>query len=364
MKLIDLMDTKRKRIVLIAVAVVAVVAIALVLYLLLSKDKPVAIEVSSPWPVANVERVVARPPGPPVWPLTGTTAPSADAPAGLRIVAVKIENSPAARPQSGLQSADIVYEFITEGGITRFNAMFHSQAPGTVGNVRSARLADVDIVSQYHALFAFSGANGQVNSQIRSAGIENLSEDAGVRNGFTRSSSRPAPHNLYLDLTKIREEALRRKMSATQIIAPLAFGPKSVEASVPISYVKVPFSPANTVEWTYDADRDVYLRENNGSVHSDALTGEQIAARNVVVLWAKMIAASRRDSAGSRTYDIELVGSNRCSVFRNGTRLDGTWQATKDKPPVFKAEDGTVIRLAPGNTWFQVAPTNVNITMR
>ena len=364
MKLIDLMDTKRKRITLIAVAIVAVVVIALALYMLLSKDAPTAIEVSSPWPVADVERVVARPAGPPVWPLTGTAAPSADAPIELRIVSVKIENSPAARPQSGLQSADIVYESITEGGITRFNAMFHSQVPETVGNVRSARLSDVDIVPQYHALFAFSGANGQVNSQIRNAGIENLSEDAGVRSGYTRSSSRAAPHNLYLDLAKMREEALRRKMTATQTVAPLAFGPKSVEASVPISYVKVPFSPANTVEWTYDADRDVYVRVNNGSVHTDALTGEQISARNVVVLWAKMTTASRRDSAGSSTYDIELVGSNRCSVFRNGTRLDGTWNATADKPPVFKAEDGTVIRLAPGNTWFQVVPTNVNITMR
>jgi len=114
--------------------------------------------VVSNWPGATGERPAPKPAEPLVWPLTGLTAPSSEA-ISSRVVSVKIENSREARPQAALQSADVVYESVTEGGITRFNALFHSQAPTTVGPVRSARLSDTDIVPQYKALFCFSGAS-------------------------------------------------------------------------------------------------------------------------------------------------------------------------------------------------------------
>lgn len=331
-------------------------------FLFYSEDAP--IEVTSAWPEADSERVVPKPAEPPTWPLTGLPAPDANTPKNLRVVSVKIENSPEARPQSGIQDADVVYETITEGGITRFNAMFHSQAPSTVGPVRSARLSDTDIVPQYGALFVFSGASGQVNSAVSAAGIENLSEDRGVTKGYDRISSRKAPHNLYLNLDEMREEATRRGHASEQVIKPLAYDRRAVEATPAISVVDIPFSPANRVKWTYDAENDNYLRENNGRVHSDAITGDQITAKNVVVIWAKMTAAGKRDVTGSPTYDIQLVGSDRVTIFRNGQKYDGVWEATADKPPTFKAADGTQIRLAPGNTWVQVVPTNVNIIMQ
>ncbi len=320
-------------------------------------------EISSAWPFAESERTVAKPEDPVVWPLTGLPAPSPGAPAATRIVSVKIENSPQARPQSGIQSADVVYESITEGGITRFNCMFHSTDPGEVGPVRSARLSDISIVPQYDPLFVFSGASGQVNSAVKRAGLQNLSQDLGVTYGYRRSSQRSAPHNLYVTLSKIREEGVKRGYPATQAIRPLQFA-RSIEGTPSITSITIPFSTANTSQWTWDPAADVYARVNNGKVHSDALTGKQITAKNVVVMWAKMDATAKRDVAGSTTYDIELVGSNRATVFRNGMRFDGTWSATAGAPPVFKASDGTPIRLAPGNTWFEVIPTSVNISMQ
>lgn len=347
------------------VAAVIVVAAGVVAALLLVNGESSVTHVTSAWPKANSERKTEKPAEPPVWPLTGLPAPDADTPASLRIVSVKIENAPVARPQSGIQAADVVYETITEGGITRFNVMFHSQTPDDlIGPVRSARLSDIDIVPQYSALFAFSGASGQVNSAVRSAGLENLSQDAGVTAGYTRVRFRNAPHNLYLDLEGIRAEALRRGFAAAQPIKPFAFERRAAEATPTISVVDIPFSTANRVKWTYDPDSDSYLRENNGRVHSDATTGAQISAKNVVVMWAQMTSAGKRDVTGSQTFDIALTGSNRVTVFRNGQKYDGTWEATADKPPVFKAADGTQIRLVPGNTWFQVVPTNVNITMQ
>jgi len=274
-------------------------------------------------------------------------------------VSVKIDNAPVARPQSGLQAADLVYESITEGGITRFNGLFHSQTPVTGGPVRSARLSDIGMVPQYDALFVFSGASGRVNAAVRSAGLQNLSQDAGVRQGYSRSRARRAPHNLYVDLDQIREEGIRRGYSANQRLPRLAFKGSPPATGVPVTTINIPFSPANRVEWTYDSQRQVYLRKNNGAVHLDAITGQQIHARNVVVMWAKTTAAR---PAG--TYDIQLVGSNRASVFRDGLRIDGTWQAENDSPPRFIGKDGSIIPLAPGNTWMQVVSTDVNISIR
>lgn len=319
-------------------------------------------EVTSPWPNADAERAIPRPPSPPRWPLTGLDAPS-DAALLRRVVAVKVENSPAARPQSGLNKADVVYESLSEGGITRFNAIFHSQTPASVGPVRSARLADIHIVPQFQALFVFSGASGSVNARIRAAGLPNLSEDAGVTKCYTRISSRRRPHNLYVDISKARDVGVERGHDAEKSIKAFAFDRSVVPTSTEVLGVTIPFSPASKASWKYDAASRTYLRSDNGRPTSDAVTGKRLAARNVVVMWARTTEADKRDVAGSPTLDITLTGTGRVTVFRDGLRFDGMWIAQKGAPPQFKAEDGTLIKLRPGNTWVQVIPTTANIAM-
>ncbi len=324
--------------------------------------KPAQTALVSYWPKADSERVVPKPAESPRWPLTGLDAPS-DTATQIRVVSIKIENSPVARPQTNLQRADVVYESVTEGGITRFNAIFHSQNPDEVGPVRSARLSDLFIVPQYRALFVFSGASSTVNGRINKSNIDNLSEDAGISYPFFRSNERPRPHNLYLVLDKVREEAKKRKMATTAIIKGFAFERKAAEGTSTITQISIPFSTANKVSWAYDAATKTYLRSNDGKVHKDAATGKQLSAKNVVVMWAKHNVASR-DKVGSTTYEIVLNGTGKASVFRNGQRFDGTWTTDGSAPPAFKTTDGTVIKLAPGNTWFQVIAPNVNITMK
>ena len=318
--------------------------------------------VVSHWPKAESERTVEKPAEPPRWPLTGLDAPSEES-ITQRVVSVKIENSPAARPQTNLQAADVVYETVTEGGITRFNAIFQSQNPEALGPVRSARLSDLYIVPQYGALFVFSGASSSVNSRIAGTSIENLSEDAGVSYPFYRGNDRPRPHNLMVVLDKVREEAAKRKMETTQEMKGLAFDYRAIESSTAVTEISIPFSTANKVSWTYDVASNSYLRVNNGAAHKDKATGKQISARNVVVMWAKHNVASK-DVVGSTTYEIVLSGSGRATVFHNGQRFDGTWEAGTDAPPVFKAKDGTQIKLAPGNTWFQVVAPSVDIALK
>jgi len=318
--------------------------------------------VVSHWPTATAERTVPKPAEPLRWPLTGLDAPD-EASISQRVISIKIENSPTARPQTNLQAADVVYESVTEGGITRFNALYQSQSPDSVGPVRSARLSDLYIVPQYDALFVFSGASTSVNARINATSIDNLSEDAGVTYPFYRGTDRPRPHNLYVVPSKVREEAEKRGMETTQDVKGLTFDQRAIESSTAVTEVTIPFSTANKVVWTYDAESRTYLRVNNGAKHMDKATGEQISARNVVVMWAKHNVASH-DVVGSTTYEIVLSGSGRASVFHDGQRFDGTWEAGTDSPPVFKADDGTQIKLAPGNTWFQVVQPSVDIALK
>lgn len=343
-----------------AATVVAATVVALVV---LSGCTPPPPEVTSLWPRADRERVVPKPPVPPRWPYTGEDAPSAKA-IRKRPLSVKIENSSSSRPQLGLNAADVVYETIAEGGITRFNCIFHSSVPKTVGPVRSARLSDLWIVPQYDGLFFFSGASGSVHSKVRSAGLPDLSQDAGVSYPYWRASDRRAPHNLMLDTAKAYKEAKKRKYDITADLEPLAFERRSSELTPAVASVDIPFSQANRVRWEYDEKSGRYRRWNNGAVHRDRATGGQVRADNVVVMWAKYSVAGGRDKAGSVTYDIKLGGQGRATVFRDGGRVDVTWKAERNAPPKFFDEDGEQVRLARGTTWFQVIPLDGRIVMK
>src|SRR3954468_17013769 len=143
------------------------------------------------------------PPPPVVWPLTGVVSGAAPA---RPAVAVKIENSLDARPQTGLNSADMVWEEVVEGGITRYVAVFQSVVPGEIGPVRSVRPMDPAIAAPLHGLFAFSGGQQQYVDAVAAAGLQVLSMDAGS-GGFYRSNARRAPHNVYATPQTLLDQA-------------------------------------------------------------------------------------------------------------------------------------------------------------
>jgi hypothetical protein len=320
--------------------------------------------IESVWPKAVSERAIPKPAGPPRWPLTGLAAPSLEA-ARLRVVSVKIENSSPARPQSGLDLADVVYETVTEGGITRFNALYQSRAPKVVGPVRSARASDFYVVPQYHALFAHVGGESNVMKVFADRKKYSDMDQFFNPSSYWRDHDRSAPHNMYVDVPRLRGDAVRsRKFAATLEIKGLAFSRASAAATPTITQVTVPFAPDNKVVWRYDRKSGTYLRAINGKAHVDKLSRKQYRAANVVVVWAQVRGRSHRDVAGSAAVEIVLAGTGRVSVFRNGQRYDGTWEAGLDAPPTFRAANGQSIRLAPGNTWFQVIANDQNIVMR
>lgn len=321
--------------------------------------------VATSWPKVERERVVPEPPRDPVWPLTGLDAPSEDA-MESRVVSVKIENSAEARPQTGLDQADIVYETLTEGGITRFNALYHSRSPKVVGPVRSARISDIFIVPQYGALFAHVGGNWGVTNRIKRGKLHDIDQYFNPA-PYWRSRDRSAPHNMYMDIAKGRAHGIKaRKYPATKELRPFTFVKpgESADASVPsAAALTVPFDDDNKVRWVYDAGSRTYARSINGKPHVDKGSGKQYRTRNIVVMWAKTQGAGKRDVAGSETLEITLSGTGRVSIFRDGRRFDGMWEADLKRPPRFVTEDGQVLRLTPGNSWVEVIPTDYNIIM-
>ncbi len=314
------------------------------------------------WPRADSERVVPAPPIPPRWPLTGRDAPSREAVAA-RIVAVKIENSPAARPQSGLDQADVVYETLTEGGITRFIALFQSAAPSAVGPVRSARASDLWIVQQYRTIFAHVGGEKALLDEFRRRKLDDLDQYFNPA-PYWRTTDRAAPHNVYTDIGRIRSQAVVRGMAATQTVAALRFDRTAVTATPTVAAVSIPFDKSNVVEWRYDPASRTFARFINGQPHVDRVSGQQYRAENIAIIWARTQPRTHVDANGARSLDIMLGGTGQATVLRAGVRFEGTWDAGESAPPSMKAADGTPLGLSPGRTWFEVVALSTNIAIR
>lgn len=306
-------------------------------------------------------------PEPPVsepvfWPLTGEEAPDAEA-VTRRAVSVKVENARQARPQSGVAEADVVYESLSEGGITRFNALFHSRVPEYVGPVRSARVVDTDIVTQYDALFAYSGASRAMRELLETAGIADVGFER-YPDPYQRIQTRSAPHNLYTSVPALIETARNEGMVVDSAVPALEFGDAPEMEAPAATVIDIPFSTQALVSWEWDAERGRYERLIDGQPHADEGDDEPYSAGNVIVVHAEMAETGLTDSAGNPTLDIELAGSGDAVVFRGGLRYDAIWTAEQNSPPRFQTRDGVSLPLAVGTTWIEVVPVGFGVDSR
>jgi hypothetical protein len=294
-----------------------------------------------------------------ILPLTG--APTNDREAALkRPLSVKIENTPETRPQAGVGIADVVYESVTEGGITRFNCLFQSTVPDEVGPVRSARNSDISIVPEYNALFFFSGANDYVYADIAATRLSVMSEDA-APNLYYRYPGKSAPHNLWLRIGGAYDRAaeIGYDTGISEGVS-LHFGPSEHAGATTATALTIPWGGVFDVEWTWDTGQGVWLRSQQNHPFTDAITGAQVRAANVVVMWADYITAEEIPGKG-QTYNINLRGSGIAAVFRGGQRIDGKWTSDGKSPPRFVDGAGTEILLSPGQTWFEIPASGLAI---
>ncbi|WP_369139066.1 DUF3048 domain-containing protein [Modestobacter versicolor] len=296
------------------------------------------------------------PPPPPVlWPLTGLeSGPQLPHPA----LAVKIENSPDARPQTGLNSADVVWEQVVEGGISRFVAVYHSVLPAEVGPVRSVRPMDPAIAAPMHGLFAFSGGQPGYVGAVGDAGMQVLSFDAG-NDGFYRIDSRDAPHNVYaapLTLIAQADAAHQADPVAQFDLAPTIAEASAVTGGALANVLDLKLSPSARPNWTWDPVGLTWVRAE-GTTPAVEADGSPLRAANVVVVRVDVVATSAVDPAGNPVPETVLEGRGEALVATGGATLPVTWvkNSATDRLVLLGA-DGNPVRLAPGNTWVELVP--------
>lgn len=308
-------------------------------------------------PPATPGQVAPAPAPAIVCPLTGVDAAGADL--TRPVSAVKIDNHPRARPQVGLPAADVVYEELVEGGLTRFLAVFHCQGAPRLGPIRSARLVDPDLLVLYSpVVFGYSGAAPPVLAKVRStAGVINLVH-GGNGPAYQRSGARPPPHNLYTST-----DALLSRPAAQGVHGPprtgYIFDPGLLASppSGPGSGVDMSYSPANPVSYTYDAVSQRYLRSQGGRPHNDE-SGAQLGATNVLVFKVPVQVAGGSPHIG-------VTGEGDATVLRGGKAVSGRWvRPTLGDQFTLVDGSGQPIALAPGNIWIHLVPSDRAVTVR
>ncbi|HEX2026636.1 MAG TPA: DUF3048 domain-containing protein [Nitriliruptorales bacterium] len=294
-----------------------------------------------------------------VAPLTGERVEDV-AVASRPVVAAKIENAPAARPQAGLDDADVVFEELTEGGITRFVALFQSRVPPLVGPVRSGRPEDAALLAAYRPLLFMSGARPDVLDRLGAAGVAFHEEDGEV---LYRDRSRRSPHNVFAVGEDLFRTAVERVGGASTV--GWRFDPAQPDGAVvcgdpceqdPGAAITVAMSHVSETTFTYDPAAGVYRRLQDGQ--PQVLTGAgAVGAANVVVLATEVTDGGCCDVAGNRLSETRTVGTGRAVVLRDGQRYEATWTKTGPSDHLaITGADGQSFAFKPGPTWIVLAP--------
>ncbi len=273
---------------------------------------------------------------------------------------IKVENSPSARPQSGLSKACLIYEFPVEGFITRFNVVYLHGESETVGPVRSGRLPDLEILGQYQGVLVFSGASKRVMRELRASPFL-LLDHGGHGELFWRSRYRRMPHNLYTNTSKIRDYLARKKLEKKVEHQGFLFKSNTPATTPTATSLKVDFSSVCRARFVYDSKTNCYFRYQSSKASVDALSGKKLRAKNVIFFFAKLNWSGLRDKKGSRSPDFSLTGQGKALVFTDGKVIAAKW-FSKAGAPVFLNDKGERLQFNPGLTWIEVIPTDGSIS--
>lgn len=282
-------------------------------------------------------------------------------------LAIKLSNSPEARPQAGLNAADLVFEHLTEGGITRYTAVYYGQTPERVGPLRSGRLLDLELVPMLDALYVASGfSDGVLRLMRRADWVErNYSSPFGyeLTPYMTRiERQRAREHTLYAHPGSLWALADGQDQNEAPDLAPgLAFHEEIPGGGEPAETLTVNYSNSQfLVEWAYDAETQRYERTLGGEPDIDELAREAVSAANVVVLVVDHRDSDIIEDAARNlpSVEIELRDSGPATLLRDGEQFAGRWlrEAPEGMLQLTDAR-GRPLPLRPGNTWFEIVPT-------
>lgn len=277
-------------------------------------------------------------------------------------LAVVIENHPDARPQSGYPKADLIFETIAEGGITRTLAIFQSQDSNEIGPVRSARAYFIDWLSEFNSVFVHVGGNIDALDEIANKKLPDINQFY-YGSFFWRSSDRYAPHNVYTTSEKLYSALGKAGISKITDLNSLNFKKDAVEKDrPPLQNISINFStPQFVAGYTYDPKINEYYRAVGGIAQTDKATGEIIKTKNIVVQYESMTNMVTR--YGEQGVKIGTIGSGQAIVFQDGKAIPGTWEkTTRAGRTKLINQTGQEILLNPGQTWFEIVPLTATVT--
>ncbi|MGH3870963.1 MAG: DUF3048 domain-containing protein [Pseudonocardiaceae bacterium] len=307
-----------------------------------SPSSPVPSSAPSPAPEPAPEPAFL-PPVPPVSPLTGLAADLA-----APVLAVKIDNARPARPQTGLDLADLVYVEPVEGGLSRLLVVYQSHVPPVVGPVRSTRLTDLQLLANFgRPALAFSGGAAEVGALLARAPVLDVSEKKQPRS-YRRDRTRRMPHNLYGDAT-----LLRRGGAPPRDIG-FRFGP-TPPGGRPVPATRVRYRATDIgVQWVPAEARWVISMDGAPFVSA---SGRRPGAATVVLQRVAVRSTPTRDAAGAASPFASTVGTGSAVVLRDGLAFTGSWsRPTPDAITTFTLPDGSPLAFAPGPVWVVLVP--------
>lgn len=283
-----------------------------------------------------------------------------------RPIAVMINNHNQARPyHSGLQDANIVYEMIVEGGITRMMAIFKDAETARIGSVRSSRHYFLDYALENDAIYVHFGWSPQAQNDISSLGVNNI--NGLYDSGFWRDNELPIDyeHTAQTSIENIKKvmdyRGYRTEYNSDNVLDEqvLNYSVDEIdisgsEDSIVANNISVPYSYYMTSSYTYDATNKYYLRFANGVAHTDYMTKEQYHFKNIIVV---NIGNYSIDNYGRQT--LENIGTGNGYYITDGYARPITWEkSSRNAKTVYKYTDGTEITVNDGNTFIQIQPTS------
>lgn len=286
-------------------------------------------------------------------PLTGMPV---DSELTHRVIGVMINNLKAARPQSGLLEADIVYEVLAEGEITRLVALYHSKQPNLIGPVRSARPYYIDLITGYDGVIAHVGGSQAAYAKLRNnniAYIDDITKSAGA---FWRVDYRYPPHNTYVSYSNLQKAMTAFGYRSEGKLPLLKFYDNAqIVTGEPSEQVRIKYFSSYVVDYIYEPVKRQYHRSINGLAHTDLESGQQLTAKNILVI---RTSHQVLDSAGRRAIDVTGPGTG--YLFQNGVAREVKWKRVDGVIRAFLDDEEQA--LYPGQTWVIIVQNNTSVT--
>jgi hypothetical protein len=283
-------------------------------------------------------------------------------------VIIKVDNSPDARPQAGLNDADVIYEERVEGSVVRFLSVFQSKDVSVVGPVRSVRSTDAAVVAPLGGVFAFSGGITPFINRVAATGVKMVQESSDSRVGVFKRPGKARPYATYANSSKLRAQLKPGVAPPPPLFARIRPGTSFGEANpsaLPIQSLKVVFGQLTTADWTWDASKRQWLRSTNGTPH--LLEGHDRLSTGCVVLETVPYQATQyTDRADFRVDEAVITGTGKALVACDGAVVRARWsKPTMKAVTSFVSEaTGAPIQLPVGRVWVSLVPPTGVITMK